>query len=187
MNTLYAAVLVASLSIFLAAADPDQSVVTKPRIVEHKSFTVIGIQVRTNNSREASGQGKIPKQWDTFFKDNVLAKIPSKADSNIVVVYSNYQSDYKGDYDYLIGAKVNDASNIPGMVLQTVPNGRYAVLTTPSGQVGKVVSETWRKIWALEDHAKLGSPRAYKKDFEIYDDRARDPNKSHVDIYVGLK
>ena len=186
MNIPHATALMALLPMLLAFSDSDQSPLTKPRVVEQKQFTVIGIQVRTNNAQEAAGKGKIPKQWDAFFKDNLLGRIPSKADSNIVVVYSNYQSDYKSDYDYLIGAKVTDASNVPaGMVVQTVPEGSYAVVTTPTGQVGKVVSETWRQIWTLEDNSKLA--RAYGKDFEIYDDRARDPNKSQVDIYVGLK
>ncbi len=188
MNLICAVTLFMLYPLLLALVDSDRPAALEAHIVEQKQFTVIGIQIRTNNAEETAGQGKIPKQWEMFFKNNILGRIPSRADSNIVVVYSNYQSDYKGDYDYLIGAEVRDASDVPaGMVKQIVPAGKYAVVTTPSGQVGKVVSETWRKIWELEDGAQLGGSRAYKKDFEVYDERARDPNNSQVDICLGLK
>ena len=159
-----------------------------PRRAEQKQFSVIGIEVRTNNSRERSGQGEIPKQWERFFREGVLGKIPGKADSNIVVVYFNYQSGKTGDYDYLIGARVNDASTVPpGMRLKTIPSGRYAIVTTAIGPVGKVVADAWQKIWSLDEKSGLGGIRAYEADFEIYDDRSRDPKNSRVDIYVGLK
>ena len=160
----------------------------EPKIIEQKEFTVIGIEARTNNSKEMTGTGIIPKQGEKFFKDNVLARIPDKVDSNIVVVYSNYQSDNTGDYDYLIGAKVSDASVIPsGMVAERVPVGKYAVFTTAAGPVGKVVSEKWQEILDLESKSRLGGTRAYKADFEIYDQRSRDPQNSQVDVYIGLK
>jgi predicted transcriptional regulator YdeE len=160
----------------------------KPKIIEQKECRVIGIEVRTNNSKEMTGTGIIPKQWDRFFKENIPAKIPGKVDSNIVVVYSNYQSDNTGDYDYLIGAKVSDASVVPaGMVAQRLPAGKYAVFTTAAGPVGKVVSEKWQEILDLESKSGLGGTRAYKADFEVYDQRSRDPQNSQVDVYIGLK
>jgi predicted transcriptional regulator YdeE len=159
-----------------------------PRIIPEKEFSVIGIEVRTNNSREASAQGLIPKQWEKFNKDGVIGKIPAKVDSSIIVVYSAYQSDKTGDYNYLIGAKVSDASIIPdGMVAKTVPKGEYAFVTTSVGPVGKIVARAWQKIWLLEDQSHLGGVRSYKSDFELYDQRSRDPQNSQVDIYVGLK
>ncbi len=184
-SAIFAIILIPFLFVF-SDAQPEKH--AGPRIFEQKQFTVVGIQVRTNNSREATGHGEIPKQWDRLFKEGILSKIPKKSDENIVVVYSNYQSDYKGDYDYLIGAKVDQATNLPGgMVAKTVAGGKYAVLTTEAGQVGKVVSGEWQKIWKLEDNSKLGGVRAYKTDFEIYDQRSRDPQDSQVDIYVGLR
>jgi predicted transcriptional regulator YdeE len=159
-----------------------------PEIVELKEFTVLGIEARTNNSKEMTGAGIIPKQWDKFFNENIPARIPGKVDSNIVVVYSNYQSDNTGDYDYLIGAKVSDASAIPaGMIAKRVPAGKYAPFTTALGPVGKVVSGKWQEILDLESKSRLGGTRAYKADFEIYDQRSRDPQNSQVDVYIGLK
>jgi predicted transcriptional regulator YdeE len=170
----------ACLPVVFAAADKGGTL--KPQITERDSFTVIGIEIRTNNAA-----GDIPRQWDRFFKEGVLGKIPNKADANILAVYSRYASDHNGDYDYLIGARVRDGSTAPeGMMAEVIPKARYAVLTTERGPVGKVVSEAWQKIWALEDAGGLGGRRTYKADFEVYDQRSRDPNDSQVDIYVGV-
>jgi predicted transcriptional regulator YdeE len=34
---------------------------------------------------------------------------------------------------------------------------------------------------------ELGGDRRYATDFEIYDQRAQDPNNTILDIYIGLK
>jgi predicted transcriptional regulator YdeE len=44
-----------------------------------------------------------------------------------------------------------------------------------------VVFETWKRIWA----APL--VRACKTDFEVYDERAGDPQNTHMSIYVGVR
>ena len=54
------------------------------------------------------------------------------------------------------------------------------------GFVRKVVSETWMRIWAVPKSAPGGN-RAYQADFEVYDQRAADPQNAQVDIYVGIK
>jgi len=160
----------------------------KPSIVEREEFLVVGIEARTSNAQETTSEGVIPKQWDRFFKEGVLGKIPNKADSNILAVYTEYASDRKGEYTYLLGAKVSAASSAPtGMAILRVSRSRYAVVTTGKGPVGKVVREAWQKIWDLEDHSRLGGQRTYQADFEAYDERSRDPQNSQVDIYVGVR
>ena len=159
-----------------------------PKIVDQPEFTVIGIKVRTNNAQEMTGKGVIASHWDRFFKDGILEKIPNKADSTIYAVYTNYASDRNGDYDLVLGAKVKNASSIPpGMVAVIVPSGKYAVLTSAKGPVGKVVATEWQEIWRLEDQSQLSGKRAYKTDFELYDERSRDPQNSQVDIYIGIQ
>jgi predicted transcriptional regulator YdeE len=158
------------------------------RTVDQKEFTVVGISARTNNAQEAAGSGVIAKQWDKFYKEGILDKIPNKADPAIYAVYCDYASDRNGDYTYIIGSKVSAADVVPsGMVARTVSSGKYAVITSDKGPVSKVIVEAWQQIWNLEDQGRLGGKRAYKTDFEIYDQRAHNPQDSQVDIYVGVK
>ena len=158
-----------------------------PKIVEGKEFTVVGISTRTTNAKEKSGKGVIAHQWDRFMKEGLLSKIPNKVDSNILAVYTDYESDSNGEYTFIIGAKVRSAEAVPsGMVAKKIPAGRYAVFTSERGFVGKVVPETWSHILAVPKSAPGGN-RAYQADFELYDQRAADPQNAQVEIYVGTK
>ena len=38
-----------------------------PKILEDKEFSLIGIEARTNNAKEMSKDGVIPRQWARFF------------------------------------------------------------------------------------------------------------------------
>ena len=177
-----------SAAVILAFTSLLGSGMTQTKTVDQKEFTIVGISARTNNAQEAAGNGVIAKQWDKFYKEGILDKIPNKAGPVIYAVYTDYASDRNGDYSYIIGANVNHPSAVPsGMVAKTVSAGKYAVLTSEEGVIPKVIIEAWQRIWSLEDQGKLGGHRAYKTDFEVYDQRARDPQDSQIDIYVGVK
>jgi predicted transcriptional regulator YdeE len=159
-----------------------------PKIMEEKEFSLIGIEARTNNAKEMTDGGVIPAQWSKFFSEGVLARIPNKVDANIYAVYTDYASDRNGDYTFFIGARVSNAATIPtGMVMKTVPAGKYSVLTSTKGPVQKVVPLAWRRVWTLDDNSQLGGARSYKADFELYDQRTRDPQDSQVDLYIGIQ
>lgn len=176
-----AVILVASTSLFGGG-------MTQTKTVDQREFTIVGISVRTNNAQEAAGDGVIAKHWDKFYKEGILDKISNKADPAIYVVYTDYASDRNGDYNYIIGAKVNETSAVPsGMVAKTVSAGKYAVLTSERGAIPKIIIDAWQRIWSLEDQAQLGGKRAYKTDFEVYDQRAQNPQDSQIDIFVGVK
>lgn len=158
----------------------------KPKVVQHEAFTVVGVAVRTNNAKEAT-DSFIGKQWGRLMQENLLAKIPNKADSNIVAVYTNYASDKDGDYTYILGARVTKDAPIPyEMVTTTVPSGRYAVFTSERGPVQQVVLATWKRIWATLKN-EPGGDRAYKADFELYGERAKNPADSVMEIYIGIR
>ena len=158
-----------------------------PKLVDEPGFTVVGISIRTSNAEEMSGRGIIPQQWNRFMKEDLLSKIPNKVDSNILAVYSDYESDANGAYTFMIGARVRSANDLPqGMVAKKVAAGRYAVFSSEKGFVGKVVPQTWSHIWAVPKSAPEGN-RAYRADFEVYDQRAVDPQNAQVDIYLGIK
>jgi predicted transcriptional regulator YdeE len=182
MHTISMLATLLLLSIFLAAES------SAPRVVHQQTFSVMGIEVRTTNAKEASSEGVIGRQWQKFFQEGVLQKIPNRADSNLYAVYRNYASDRNGEYSVLIGAKVPEGSVPPtGLVLKTVPAGNYAVVTSEQGPVVKVVVAAWQRVWKMEDEHTLGGRRAYAADFELYDQRGMDPQNSQVDLYIGLK
>ena len=87
----------------------------------------------------------------------------------------------------VIGARVKATTQPPvGMVAKTVPAGRYAVFTSDKGPVQKVVVAAWQRIWSAPKN-ELGGDRAYRADFEVYDERAANPGDAQADIYIGIK
>ena len=164
-------------------------VTVKPRVVQLDAFEVMGIEVRTNNAKEVSADRLIPKLWLRVSKEHALDSVPDKVEQNIYAVYTDYASDADGDYTLVLGAKCRpspDTLTPKGMVVKPVPAGRYAVFTSGRGPVAKIVVETWKQIWSYYQSSANGQ-RAYRADFELYDQRAADPNNAQVEIYIGVK
>ena len=187
----YAMNILTSSTVLLAllglVASQHEGAAPKPKLISESSFTVIGISARTTNAQEMSGRGVIRKMWQRFMSEQLLEKIPHRTDSNILALYTNYESDANGAYTFVIGAKVTSAKTVPsGMIAVKVPAGKYAVLTTDRGPTAKVVPEAWGRIWSLSK-SQLGGERAYKTDFELYGPPAADPQNAEVQIYVGTK
>jgi predicted transcriptional regulator YdeE len=186
--TRFRTVPLAAVALVLAYAALTQTTL-QPRIVSQQPFQVIGIAASTSNAKEASPDAIIGKQWRRFMSEDLINKIPNRVDQTIYAVYTDYTSDSNGQYTVILGAKVRPIPNptIPdGMVIKTVPPGRYAVFTSDRGPVVKIVVDTWKQIWAYYRSLQNGQ-RAYQADFEVYDQRAANPNNAQVDIYVGLK
>ena len=100
-------------------------------IVEQPEFMVAGIAARTSNAREMTADGVIGKIWARLMQEDVLVKIPNKADASIVAVYTDYASDKDGEYLYLLGARVTSDAGLPaGVVAKKIPAGKFAVFTT---------------------------------------------------------
>ena len=57
------------LATVLALTPASAETSMEPKIVEQPEFSIVGIQVRTSNAKEMTGQGAIPKQWGKFYKD----------------------------------------------------------------------------------------------------------------------
>ena len=159
-----------------------------PKVVNQTSFTVIGISARTNNVKEMTADGVIGKQWHRLVQEGLLNTIPNRADDSVVAVYTDYASDHNGDYTFIVGAKVSSHAKVPaGMVVQKVAAGKYTVFTSEKGPAPKVVPALWMKINSLPKSAVGGGDRVYKTDFEIYDERALDPQNMVMDVYVGIR
>src|SRR5215469_7711492 len=155
--------------------------------VPEEAFYVAGYSIRTNNAKEASGQGVIGMLWQRFYQENLGAAIPSRTDSALTIVYSDYASDEKGDYTYTLGARVSSVDHLPaGITFRKVVAGDYAVLPTDTGPLVQVLQAEWKKIWAMTPE-ELGGRRAFVTDYEIYDKRSADPQHAQVEIHIGLE
>ena len=177
--------LAAVLSLTHASAETSM----QPKIVEQPEFSIIGIQVRTSNAKEMTGQGDIPKQWSKFYKEGIADKIPNKVDSTVYAVYTNYASDYNGEYDFIIGMKVSSASDVPpGMVAKKVPSGRFAVISSAKGPVQ---ASCPADLAARLQHGRLANSLAALAPTKLISScttsAARIPQDAQVDLYIGLK
>jgi predicted transcriptional regulator YdeE len=147
---------------------------------------VAGYQIRTSNAKEMSGNGEIGKLWARFYQENLAAQIPNRAGQSLMVVYSDYASDEKGEYSYLLGAPVTSIDALPaGLTYRKIPAGQYAVVTTAQGRPIDVLQAAWKHIWSMSP-AELGGTRAFQEDYEIYDQRSIDPASAQVEIHIGL-
>jgi predicted transcriptional regulator YdeE len=157
------------------------------KLVDLPGFSFIGIAARTTNAKEMSGEGVIADQWERVMAGGIIEQIPNRVDSSVIAMYTNYESDANSEYTFLIGAKVTSIDSIPeGMVAKPVPDAHYAVFISEKGSVWKVVPEVWQKIWSTPA-SEIGGERAFLADFEIYDERATDPQNAVVEVWVGIK
>jgi predicted transcriptional regulator YdeE len=155
--------------------------------VHESSFYVAGYAIRTNNADEMSGRGKIGELWRRFLQRNLSTTIPHRADESLIVVYSDYSSDEKGEFTYLLGARVSSVRDLPAeLSYRKVVPGEYAVFTTRVGPRVEVLQEEWKRIWRCRP-GEMGGRRAFITDYEVYDRRSEDPLRTQLEIHIGLK
>jgi predicted transcriptional regulator YdeE len=179
----------AGVMMLSAAGPPSRKPLPRPlaKVEEHSGFYVIGLARRTNNARELAGQGEIAKVWQEFSDKHLADKITHALGDDLFAVYTDYEGDQNGDYTFLLGKKVSGLSELSaGLTGRHVPSGRYAMLTSQRGPLSEVVPKLWQRIWAMPPLG-LGGKRAFEADYELYDQRAKDPNNAQVDIYVSLQ
>lgn len=151
---------------------------------------LVGITVRTNNRNEENWMsGKIFPCVLKYFNEKLFEKIHNRKNpGRTFCVYTEYESDYNGDYTYFIGEEVT-SFNLPlegELKPLTIKPQKYVKFTTEPGPMPDVLKNAWQAIWKMSD-ADFGSPRHYYADFEIYDERAKDHNNLVLDLYIGIK
>ncbi len=138
---------------------------------------LIGIEARTNNTSASV----ISELWQRFYANDIQDHIPNCIDTRIFVLYSHYETDNTGDFNSLIGSAVSNLETIPlGMVGRIIPAQKYCVKRA-EGALPYAVIETWKMVWRSD------IIRSFKFDFELYDDRAQDPNNAEVDLFISVK
>ena len=160
----------------------------KKIILQQPEIKLIGITVRTNNKAEMDpATAKIGSTVAHYFQNGLGSTIPHRQKQNITFsLFTDYESDHTGDYTYFIGEAVGFFENCPeGFVMHTVPAQTYIKFTTEPGKMPEVVIQAWQQIWQM-DEKTLGGKRAYRSDFEYYDERACDPKNTALDIFIGI-
>ncbi|MBK5722876.1 AraC family transcriptional regulator [Dysgonomonas sp. Marseille-P4677] len=146
-------------------------------------FTVVGISVRTTNQNHQS-QGDIAKLWETFIRNGYIQQsLPNKISNDIYCIYTDYESDYTGEYTTLIGYKVSTLEGIPSnlsLAIKEFPQAKYNKYIS-EGELPYVVGKTWAHIW------KSDIDRAYKADFDVYGEDAKDPSNAKIATYLSIK
>lgn len=145
-----------------------------------EKINIIGIAIRTTNENHQS-VNDLQKLWGQFMSESIMNKIPNKVSNDIYSIYTNYESDHTKPYTTIIGCAVSDTKEIPeGMVSLEIQPGNYKKYTAKGNINQGVVFETWMKIWN-ED-----IKRAYSADFEVYGQKASNPEDAEVDIFVAI-
>jgi predicted transcriptional regulator YdeE len=141
---------------------------------------IMGVQRRTSNADGRSIKD-IPACWQDFFSQNMASKIPHRAKTPAMfAVYSDYETDWTGEYTYMIGSEVTKADTIPaGLAVVRIPAQTYGVFTA-AGPMPDSILLVWASIWGT----KL--PRAYTFDFEQYDARFTRPENKEAEIYIAV-
>ena len=150
---------------------------------------LVGITARTNLASEMNlATAKIGTTVQKYFHGGLYEKINTRKKAGVTYcVYTDYESDFTGDYTYFIGEEVDSFDCVPeGFETLVIPLQNYAKFTTESGPMPTVCISAWQKIWTMTP-AEFGNERAYIADFEVYDERALDHQNVVLDIYVGLR
>ncbi|BBB56383.1 transcriptional regulator [Candidatus Megaera polyxenophila] len=158
-------------------------------VTELPEIKLLGILCRTNNTAEMNiSSAKIAPTIQKYFRQAVGEEIPNRKNPGTTYcVYTDYESDFTGDYTYFIGEEVKvGGDSMEGFSSIIIPAQNYAKFTSKPGIMPEVCIDMWQNIWKMKS-GELGGKRAYLADFEVYDKRALDPSKTVLDIYVGVK
>lgn len=146
--------------------------------VVENSMVIAGISTKIEDPAQASQQ--IAALWEQFWKDNLPAQITNRSNNTIYTIYHQYAGDHHQPYTATIGYRINKIEDLPACFkFVIIPQQHYLVFTA-SGTLPEAVLKTWKKIW------QANLQRSYTFDFEIYDERAQNPQDAIVDIYVAV-
>lgn len=157
--------------------------------IQLKKATYFGITVRTSNTDEMNPvTAKIPTCIQRFYGEKLYEKIANPVNPAVAIgAYTNYVSDHTDEYTYFIGMEVAENAECPAQLEKlVVPAGTYAEFTTETGKMPDILIAVWQKIWQM-DSKDFGGKRAYKVDFELYNQAATDFNNIQSKIYIGLQ
>ena len=135
----------------------------------------IGIlkQMRGNNFKDKEIGKKIKNLWCEALKELELQDKTTLKENILYGIYTEYESNYKGDYIFFIGG-----DKIVSKEELIIEEENYHIFQVENSEENGVPL-TWEKIWNLERNKKL--KRAYTVDYEKYYPDGK------IEIYISVK
>jgi len=147
--------------------------------VKIEPFMIIGISVRTINENNQAAKD-IGNLWAKFMSENVLGAIPNKIDSTVYSIYTEYESDHTKPYTTILGCKVSNLLTIPnGMTGKSFGGGDYVKLSAKGDLMKGLIINKWTEIWDMD------LDRAFTADFEVFGEKAQNPNDAEIDFLIA--
>lgn len=144
-------------------------------------FKIIGISTRTTNKDNQSKED-LGRLWERFFAENIIDKIPNKSASDIILIYTDYKSDFTDKYTTIIGLMVSTLDEIPdGLIGREFKPDNFQKFTA-KGEMPKAVLAIWLDIWQRDKELN----RKYSYDFEVYGEKSQNGENSEVEIYLSV-
>lgn len=145
-------------------------------------FKIVGISVRTSNTSGKAAE-KLGALWGRFFEDQIGGKISGKVSEDIYAIYTDYESNYTGEYTCLIGYRVDSLVTIgEGLEARSFEGSEYSKFIA-QGKMPEAVVSTWQEIWVKDEELE----RKYAADFEVYGAKSQQGDNSEVDIFIAVK
>ncbi len=147
-----------------------------------KTLKIIGIATQTSN-QDGQAIEDLGKLWTQFFGENIIAKVPHAISSNIYSVYTDYESDFRGEYTTIIGLEVSSLDEIPQGMIGREFEPQIFKKYIAKGELHEAVGKTWAEIWNDDENLN----RTYKYDYELYTEKAQNPADAEIEIYIGVR
>lgn len=144
---------------------------------------IIGMAIRTTNEN-GQAANDIELLWQKFWKDETIHQLEQKVSNDIYAVYTNYETDFTGYYDTIIGYEVNTLTVVPeGLIGLVIEGGDYAEYVS-KGKMPEAIFNTWLGIWADQE---FNSRRSYKADFTVHGEKYNDGPEAEVETYISVR
>lgn len=144
-------------------------------------FKIIGISTETTN-KNGKAAVDLGKLWEQFFSENIAGRIANKLSDEIYSIYTDYESDYTGNYKAIIGLKVDSLNKIPNdLIGREFEGGTYQKFVA-KGKLPDAVASSWNEIWEKDKELN----RRYNADFEVYGQKSQDGENSEVEIFIAV-
>lgn len=142
-------------------------------------YDLAGIGIRTTNAAEMNPKtAKIAKLWQDFWQ-LTADKLPENL--SVYGVYTNYESDYTGEFDVFACTDNQPLADIAADTQKVhILAGNYLTFSA-SGEMPQMVIDVWSEIWQYFNAADCPHQRAYTTDFEYY------KSDSEVEISISIK